>query len=245
MKRKILSFVLALCLIIPCALVFTACGNKDEDPAPDTAIYVATETELRTALTASTGEKEIKLSQNIDLVTGIQVSTVAIINLNGKTLTATTDTAGDGLFCVVEGGKLTIEGEGTINSVPSQNKWSMVIWAKGGEVVINGGTYTNVGATGDDPEHFDLIYASLTGKVTINGGTFMAQTPVWTLNLKDDARTTASITVKGGTFKSFNPANITVEGNITTYVATDYTVASTTDANDASVTWYTVVANAE
>jgi len=31
MKNKILSFVLALCLIIPCALVFTACGKDKED----------------------------------------------------------------------------------------------------------------------------------------------------------------------------------------------------------------------
>lgn len=32
MKNKILSFVLALCLIIPCALMFTGCNDKDSKP---------------------------------------------------------------------------------------------------------------------------------------------------------------------------------------------------------------------
>ena len=37
MKNKILSFVLALCLIIPCALMFTGCN--DNDPKPDTRTW--------------------------------------------------------------------------------------------------------------------------------------------------------------------------------------------------------------
>ena len=31
MKKKLLSFILAICLIMPCALVLTACGGKDPD----------------------------------------------------------------------------------------------------------------------------------------------------------------------------------------------------------------------
>ena len=36
MKKKILSFILAICLIIPCAFMMTACGNKPLDLAGKT-----------------------------------------------------------------------------------------------------------------------------------------------------------------------------------------------------------------
>lgn len=42
MKNKILSFVLALCLIIPCTLMFTACDKKKEPPKPE-PVFVSTD----------------------------------------------------------------------------------------------------------------------------------------------------------------------------------------------------------
>lgn len=91
----------------------------------------------------------------------------------------------------------------------------MAIWANGGNVVINGGTYINVGAkvyteAGQGTEdHFDLIYAKNGGTVTINGGTFKAQTPKWTLNCND--KTNATITVTGGSFYEFDPSKVYTE----------------------------------
>lgn len=250
MKRKILSFVLALCLIIPCALVFTAC-KKDEDTTAKT-VFVASETELRDALTASTGDSVIKLSQDINLASGIEVRTTAVLNLNGKTLTATQNSAQLSLFIVVGNGRLTIEGEGTINSATQSNDYSMAIWARdGGKVVINGGIFTNVGAkamedNGTTPNNNELIYVSADGEVIINNGVFVGNTEnttygtKYTLNKKDN--TNAVLIVKGGMYKEFNPANNLAEGPSTNFVAEGYHVVSSTVD---TATWYTVVVDAE
>ena len=150
---------------------------------------------------------------------GIVVNADTTINLNGKTISAPSDTAGDGVFHVVAGGVLTINGEGTIDGV-GNNNYSMAIWADGGEVVINGGTYTNVGAGADN--HYDLIYAKNGGSVEINGGTFTCQTPFWTLNKND--KTNGTITVKGGTFTGYNPSVSNTENPTANFVAAGYVV---------------------
>ena len=136
-----------------------------------------------------------------------------------------TDTAGDGVFKIVEGGKLTINGEGVINGV-GNNDYSMAIWVNGGECVINGGTYTNEGAGTED--HYDLIYVK-GGKLTINGGTFKGQTPAWLVNTHDGHRDTSTIVITGGTFYGFNPANNATENAGTNYVANGYIVVERDD----------------
>ena len=70
-----------------------------------------------------------------------------VIDLNGHNVSFPEDTAGDGIFRVEYDGKLTINGEGIVNSASLTNDYSMAVWANyGGEIIINGGTYTNVGA---------------------------------------------------------------------------------------------------
>ena len=50
MKKKFLSFVLAICLLLPCAFALTACGeNPPEDP-PTATVYTVTEAEWKTNL---------------------------------------------------------------------------------------------------------------------------------------------------------------------------------------------------
>lgn len=119
------------------------------------------------------------------------------------------DTIGDGVYHVTKGGSLVINGEGTINGC-AKNDYNMAIWADGGNVTINGGTVTNVGATAvDDPAHFDLIYAKNGSTVIINGGYFECETPQWTLNLND--KNPGRIVVRGGTFVDFDPSNANTE----------------------------------
>jgi len=139
---------------------------------------------------------------------------------------------------VKDGKTLTIEGEGTI--VSQAAKYSMAVWAQGGNVVINGGNFYNNG------EGSDLIYASAGGHVTINGGKFVAcekqagvigtQEERSALNIKDADRTNSSITVYGGTFFHFNPANNTSEGPNTTFVPNGYK-----SVYDNATGYYTVV----
>ena len=183
--------------------------------------YVA----LADALVAvGTGDvEEITLLKNVSTDAAINVNKVIAIDLNGKTIAATqNDTAGDGVFCVVAPGVLTINdsvGTGVINGV-GDNNYNMAIWAKdGGKVVINGGNFTNVGATDkNDPNaHFDLIYVKNGGDVVINGGHFECETPAFTLNSHDTLKGT--ITVNGGTFVGFDPRNNAAETAGTTFMA--------------------------
>jgi len=161
---------------------------------------------LQEALNDVDSDSTITLLANVDLPTAVEVTKKVNIDLNGYNLTVTKDTEGNGVFHVLTGGDLTINGEGTIDGV-GENNWNIAIWADGGRVTINGGTYTNVGAGEED--HYDLIYAKNGGTVVINGGRFEAQTSKWTLNLKDTDG--SSITVQGGTFVNYNPAEVYTE----------------------------------
>ena len=164
----------------------------------------------------------ITILKDIATDVAFTVAKKVTIDLNGKTIATTeNDKVGDGVFCVIAGGELTINdsvGTGTVNGVGG-NAYNIAIWANGGKVVINGGTYTNVGAKDDGPDgaHFDLIYVKNGGKVVINGGTFKAETPAWTLNSHDTAKGT--IVVNGGFFYQFNPANCATEGANTNFCA--------------------------
>ena len=150
------------------------------------------------------------LTESVDLPTAIVISKdVNLTIASGVTITLTNDTIGDGAFRVTNAATLTIDSNGIIDGV-GKNNYNMAIWANGGHVIINSGTYTNVGATDDGSNQFDLIYVSGGGSVTINGGTFIDETPQWTLNLKD-SDLVGKITVNGGTFKGYNPANSKTE----------------------------------
>jgi len=176
---------------------------------------------------ASSEIEYIYLEADIDLPTALEITKEVTIDLNGYNLTVTEDTAGDGVFHVLEGGDLTIEGEGTIDGV-GKNNYNIAIFAEAGRVTINGGLYTNVNTVQNpedkDNQHYDLIYAKGTAEIIINGGRFEGKTPAWLLNQNDKARETSSITVYGGTFVGFNPANNAAEGQGTNFVAEGYKV---------------------
>ena len=174
---------------------------------------------LDAAIAAAGAEDEVVVVADIATDAAFVVTKKVAIDLNGKTIATTqADTEGCGVFWVKTGGELTLNGEGMINGVGG-NIYNIAIWADGGKVTINGGTYTNVGAQDDGPDgaHFDLIYAKNGGAVEINGGTFKCETPNWTLNSHDTAKGT--IVVKGGTFYQFNPANCATEGAGTNWCA--------------------------
>ena len=113
------------------------------------------------------------LTENLVLPTAEVVTSPKTVVLNGHTISIPEDTVGDGVYCVKQGGYLTIEGEGIIDGV-GNNGYNMALWANGGHIVVNGGTITNKGAKSDmsDDPHFDLVYAKDGGVVEINGGFF-------------------------------------------------------------------------
>ena len=188
----------------------------------------------------------VTLSEDVTLEYPIVVEGAMVVELNGHNITAPLFTESNGViaegdtdsyaFWVKEGGDLTINGEGAVKTQAC--KYSIAVWAQGGNVVINGGDYENAG------EGSDLIYASAKGNVIINGGKFTAcekaagtqgtAQPRSTLNLKDN--TGSSIVVYGGSFYKFNPADNASEGPHTNFVAEGQIVLE-----DKAGEWFTVV----
>ncbi len=222
--------------------------NKWVEPTIDVNLNKAVRSadELLAAV-ADTTISEIVLADNINLETqALVINRGLTINLNDKTITGGLFAESNGamnagntdsyVFWVQEGGKLTINGAGNVKT--QSCKYSIAVWAQGGEVVINGGYYENAG------EGSDLIYASAAGKVTINGGTFKAcekqegvpgtNEKYSAINLKGDG-TNSSAVVTGGKFYMFDPSNNESENPKENFVAEGYKVEPNGD-------WYEVVA---
>lgn len=178
----------------------------------------------------------VVLGSNYSPEKPIEITNEVVVKLNNKKVTAPlfTENGGnveegdtDSYGFWVKSGKLTIEGNG---EVEAQNaKYSMAVWANGGDVEINGGTFRNGG------DSCDLIYASNGGNVVINGGEFFPNGPASgtepgtknthpALNVKDkDFKSGISnIVVKGGIFHNFNPADNLSESEHTNFVAEGY-----------------------
>ena len=199
------------------------CGTTDtvtDEGSKLIAVAQIGDKKYQTLADALAAGGEVTLLANIETDAAFVINKTVVLNLNGFGVKTTmNDTAGDGVFHVVAGGDLTINGEGVINGVGGNN-CCIAIWADGGKVTINGGTYTNVDA-GEDNQ-YDLIYVKNGGEVIINGGTFIAHTPAWTLNCHDASYLAgnATITVNGGKFYNFNPYNNAAEGAGTNFVVT-------------------------
>ena len=196
-------------------------------------IEVTTEAAL---VDAAAQGANVVLAADIQLEKPLSVSSNVVVDLNGKTLSIDRkDHNQNYVFLVLENGHLTINGNG--NVAPAANKYSIAVWAYGGDVVINGGNYTNAG------EGSDLILADKGSVVTINGGVFQAcekqegvdgtNQPYSALNCKDNSGST--FIVYGGTYFGFDPANNTSEGVGTNFVADGYKSVQNGD-------WYTVMA---
>lgn len=178
----------------------------------------------------------VKLTNDIQVVNVIQIENgiKSEVNLNGKTITAGlfSESNGDVLegnsdsytFWVKNGGELVIQGDG--NVIAQEAKYSMAVWAQGGNVTINGGKFYNGG------DGCDLIYVSDGGKVYIYGGEFYptkrsgsvpgTKNAYSALNIKDKDRANSEILVYGGKFYGFNPAQNLSEGENTNFVAEGY-----------------------
>ena len=200
---------------------------KDNKPVtnPEYVITVDKKTEKILINGGAEGAyKAIEVNENIVYETAEIITSAVSINVaKDVVISIPEDTVGDGVYHVKTGGSLVINGEGTINGV-GKNDYNMAIWADGGNVTINGGIITNVGATASvDSSHFDLVYAKSGSVVTINGGYFECETPKWTLNLND--KDPGKIVVRGGTFYDFDPSRAETEpGGLYNYVDDGYKV---------------------
>lgn len=195
------------------------------------AITVTSKDELLSMI----NEGHVKLASNIDLVdTPLIIEGDVEVNLGGNDIVGGVFTESGGsilegssdsyAFMAIEGSNLTISGEG--NVIAQDATYSMAVWANGGTVTINGGTFKNGG------DSCDLIYASNGGRVYIYGGEFIATDKKGVepgtnntnsaLNIRDSQRDICQILVYGGKFYKFDPGNNLSEGPGTSFLAPGY-----------------------
>ena len=189
----------------------------------------------------------ISLNKDIILNDGIVITRELTLDLNDYTI-STPEIDELAAIEVNNGGRLTINAteNGGINSASQNNDCSIAVWARaGGYAVINGGTYTNVGAISADPTtgapyNNEMIYTSGDGsEIVINGGKFIGnyENKTWetryTVNKHDS--TNSTITINGGSFYKYNPAESRSENPVANFVAEGYKVVIEGD-------YYTVVA---
>ena len=148
------------------------------------------------------------LEGDLDLTAPIVVPSGAdvTLNLNGHKIYNTNDIWENGVayeLISVEGGNLTINGEGQV--IAKENDcYAVDVWY-GGNLVINGGDYSG---------NITALYVA-EGHAEVNGGSFTIQQLSdyndyrYELNLLDanGKNGTASIVVYGGKYYQFDPAN--------------------------------------
>ena len=175
---------------------------------------------------------EMTLDRDYVIGRPLYVEADAVLNLNGHTIKNAEGNALTDVIVVREGGKLTINGEGTIEAVSGNDGFAIV---SEGELVINGGIFkAGVDATGDANA---VIYARENGKVYVNGGYFPNDSNSgFVLNKRDADRATTTIAVSGGVYRNFDPKANAAEGEGTNFMADGFTTVF--DGVDT----YTVVA---
>lgn len=203
MKKKILSLVLAVLLIVPAMFMLSAC-------APSVA-EVSTYAELTQALN---GDKDIiKVTADINVEDSLVVKRKVVLDLNGKKLYNENDVWDKSpyswsIISVRENGNLTLKGNGQI--LAKENDCYALDVMDGGKLVVEDGKYVgNVSA----------VYA-YDGDVEIKGGEYSIQQlndnkvegPYGlTINIynnddssKPQLEKTATVSITGGKFDKFN-----------------------------------------
>lgn len=178
---------------------------------------------LQGAYEAAQAKDTIVLNNDIVLAKPFVVTKELTLDLNGKTISNTTDIWSDNdwsLISVQENGNLTITGNGIVRA--KENDCYAVDVQDGAKCTIENGEFiSNVHA----------VYV-LKGELTVNGGKFSIQQKYpdatkaneFVLNCYDANRAagTAKIVVKGGIYDRFNPADCYAEGAHTNFVADGY-----------------------
>ncbi len=242
MKNKLLSFVLALCLIVPCAVIFSACG----DGKAPTTIYVNDVAGLEQAVNKVANNGTIILNSDITIKDSIKIDKKITLDLNGKKI-SNTESIKDvaegklSLISVCTNGDLTIKGEGTLQAklndcfavdVRNGSKLTIedgtfvgnisAVYVHEGEAIINGGTYSirQIDSKGYTlvVDCYDANYAAGDADIIINGGSFVKYSP--TANISEGlfvaedkvVAATGSSTSKVYTVASYEDAREKISG---------------------------------
>ena len=255
--NKILTVVLSVAILLTGMVFMSGCNEvnhkaleikigsevKEFNTIDDSVLeYINAETE---------DVVKIKLHKDLELPRGIMLKNNEFeLNLNGNDISMGEGFTQNYVICVNNGASLTINGKGVVNASTQTLDQAIAVWAYNGEVVINGGTFTNAGtkAMEDDettPNNNELIYASNVGVITINGGKFIGNYEnetfgtQYALNVRDADLSTAQIIVKGGEYRQYNPAASLSENPQANFVADGF---QSVENVRNGVKWYVVSA---
>lgn len=216
--KKILAGIAVASLVM--------CGGIGMAACCDDSTLVATADDFVEAIANAEDGEVIKLTADIDLDEQLNIEKKITIDLNGKSITNTQDIWDDtevggkkwSLMSVVDGGELTISGNGTMTAKEND---CYIADVRGGKLIVENGTFVgNVSA----------IYV-YDGELEIKGGKFDIQQLSsysdyrYTINCYDEAYNSgeAKVTITGGQFvEGFNPNNNLAEGPNTDFVPEGY-----------------------
>jgi len=192
--KKTLILMLALLLMI---FSFTACDSDDDASAAEV---------LQEALNKG---GDITLSEDVTGLTSSLVVPKGVtvkLNLNGKTIESSADEV---VALKVEGGTLTIEGEGTVKA-----KYTAVTVCDEGTLVVNGGSFISTGNSGikvgsTPRDEKEKALPGTPGTLTFNKGDVTAQE--FGICVYDASK----VVVSGGTFTTKDNAVIGTNGTAT------------------------------
>lgn len=219
MKKKFLSVLTCLALVLVCLFVATGCNET-----PDTNIYVSTAQELKVAVDNAKANDVIVLNNNIDVASQLDVDSKITVDLNGHKLFNTQNIWDDtdgidtwSIFSVKEGGDLTITGNGEIDAKEND---CYVVDLRGGDCTIKNSKLTG---------NITVVYV-VDGNLVVEGGEFNIKQLSdysdhrYELNFQDANKSNegTSITVKGGKFYKFNPAASNSENPEMNFLADGY-----------------------
>lgn len=184
------------------------------EPDYDIDLVNIKDVESLKALFATGGEATLAADLVLDESMAVMPGKEVVLDLNGKTVKNNSNSSAFDVY-----GSLVINGEGTVDG--GEGGDNVAVWSRsGGELTINGGTYT-VGADANGSGN-STIY-STGGDVVINGGTFSNAAKsagrYWTINKQNGS--TGKVEIYGGTFPGFDPANPNTDDD-PTYVAEGY-----------------------
>lgn len=256
MRRKFLSVVLCVCMMLTMAPFAFATGETaSETPTPTSSSSgsgsgsvtptagITTEDALKEAISAASENETITLGGNITLTAPIIIEKKITLDMASHTFSNASnaqdiwnDTTAAWSFISVQGnGDLTITGNGTFQT--KANDCYAVDVRDGATLTIENGTFVG---------NVHAIYV-FEGSLFVHGGTYSiqqkytnaAQADEFVLNCYDASRRngSATISVSGGSFINFDPANCQAEGIATNFCADGYTTTSTTNNGE---TIYTV-----
>lgn len=206
--------------------------GEEEDTVIDTP------EELATALTNG---GDVVLGGSFALTSILTIPADKTVNLNLGGFTLDTDA-----FYIQNNGTLTVQGEGTLkataynsetNGAPILNKGTLtlnanlegvvqVIRTEGGNVIVNGGSYT---ATANDGNYSSSILRAKNGAtVTINGGYFDGcQSINGSQGCDLMSASGCTVVIKGGTFTDFAGQNLRNYAGILTVYGGTFTPGTT------------------